>query len=1222
MYRLLSVLLLLHITTGSVYNVTPDDHYYPNTTCHYCNNLQYYLLNTTKYFTSNTQLLFLRGLYHLNTDLIIQNVHNISLIGSTTDGTTPDTVIKCNSSVGNAVTYTGIVMTNISNIIMRNMVVNKCTVRENYNTFIILPFKYPSLFLKDCYDVYIHNVVINSTREYTIGLLADNVLGKFFLVRVKSIGVKISYHNERFINWSVSRFHVHLNHKLSIFHFELIPKIRNINQLCKFKHPINTNIFSFPITSQLYFYNSDYEECLRNEDAKDVSYGIKLELYQSSYNVSINLTNTMFKQLYGCQVLSVKIHYCNNIKNVITVKGCHFVDNTANLQGYSMIKISSDICYSKLFQCSGKTEIVIQNCSFINNSYKSALVNITHRVNAITTEQCVKTPNLLLDVHICECLFQTGAKYFVNFHSNDFMQMLLIKKTQFLSSSYMHRALDMINVQLIFKGPILFQKISTKDRLISMTGGNLMIYKHLNMFRIIGKNLISMEEFSSINIMESAVISVSLSHEAYGEMFTTHSNHKEKLAFPLYLPCYFQFYGNHTGSGKNNQIIIIKTDTYQNANYFNSDMRNINCKWHINSSYYGSNPLEVYSQHFKLLTDNRTIPLFDTGLLCICLNGMYPNCYTNTLQSIYPGQTLKLKLSLNARIVKEKHITISVKANDKQTPHSTCKVLSTLEADQDVHKICTEVSYSILSENQQHCKLILYNVNYTYPTVYFIQLLNCPPGFAYYNQQCACDPKLSSGIISMTECDINNQTILRPGNSWLAAAVWNNYYTYKVSMHCPLYYCLPHSLHLDLSNPDSQCQFKRAGILCGHCQQGLSTVFGSAYCQQCSNIYLFLIVPIAIVGLVLVLLLFILNLTVTDGTINAFILYVNIISINTPVFFPQLGKFMPAYTFISLANLDLGVQMCFYNGMDDYAKMWLQLAFPFYLIFIATLLIMTSRYSTTIQRLTARRALPVLATLFLLSYTKLLLIVSGVLFSYSEIFHPPGDHTELVWSVDANVPLFGVKFTTLFVVCFIVFLILLPFNIILLFTRWLSRFTLINKFKPLIDAYQGPYKDRMYYWVGLQLVLRVVLFAVSSLDRNNNLIIGIVLFTLVIGLHSILRPFKNEIKNYQEKFFIMNILILFALALYNHDTTNMTAVNVMIGLSMGHFILIVIYHIITYALSGVTRNKLQLHISTLVERMHKKHHSVQQSRLDSYVKDKIPTAINYHEYREPLIIQD
>ena len=34
-------------TATTVYTVTPDDHYYPNTTCHLCHNLQHYLLNVT-----------------------------------------------------------------------------------------------------------------------------------------------------------------------------------------------------------------------------------------------------------------------------------------------------------------------------------------------------------------------------------------------------------------------------------------------------------------------------------------------------------------------------------------------------------------------------------------------------------------------------------------------------------------------------------------------------------------------------------------------------------------------------------------------------------------------------------------------------------------------------------------------------------------------------------------------------------------------------------------------------------------------------------------------------------------------------------------------------------------------------------------------------------------------------------------------------------------------
>ena len=146
-----------------------------------------------------------------------------------------------------------------------------------------------------------------------------------------------------------------------------------------------------------------------------------------------------------------------------------------------------------------------------------------------------------------------------------------------------------------------------------------------------------------------------------------------------------------------------------------------------------------------------------------------------------------------------------------------------------------------------------------------------------------------------------------------------------------------------------------------------------------------------------------------------------------------------------------------------WAKMWLQLAFPFYLIFIATSLIITSRYSTTIQRLSANRALPVLATLFLLSYTKILLVLSSVLFSYSTIIHLPSERTTLVWSIDANVSLIGVRFALLFIVCLMLFLFLLPFNMLLLFTRLLSRFKFIAKFKPLLDAYQGPYKIK-FYW--------------------------------------------------------------------------------------------------------------------------------------------------------------
>ena len=119
LYSLLLLSSLLHVTTCTVYTVTPDDHYYPNTTCHHCHNLQHYLLNVTKYFTSNTQLLFLPGLHHLHTNLIIQNVHNISLIGSYT-------VIQCGNS-----TETGILLNKIANVTIKDLIFQDCSIKTS-----------------------------------------------------------------------------------------------------------------------------------------------------------------------------------------------------------------------------------------------------------------------------------------------------------------------------------------------------------------------------------------------------------------------------------------------------------------------------------------------------------------------------------------------------------------------------------------------------------------------------------------------------------------------------------------------------------------------------------------------------------------------------------------------------------------------------------------------------------------------------------------------------------------------------------------------------------------------------------------------------------------------------------------------------------------------------------------------------------------------------------
>ena len=299
-----------------------------------------------------------------------------------------------------------------------------------------------------------------------------------------------------------------------------------------------------------------------------------------------------------------------------------------------------------------------------------------------------------------------------------------------------------------------------------------------------------------------------------------------------------------------------------------------------------------------------------------------------------------------------------------------------------------------------------------------------------------------------------------------------------------------------------------------------------------------LFIPFILSGIVLIIFLFISNFTVADVSI---IFYANVVGINGAVFFPNFKQTKYVYSIISFINLDLGIEVCFYNGMDDYAKMWLQLIFPIYLFFIATLLIITSQYSTKIQRLTAHRALSVLAILFLLSYTKVLRTVSSVLFSYSTITNLPNKSTTLVWSVDAEVMLFRLKFIVLFIVCLVLFLILLLFNTLLIFTRTLSHFRSINH---LLDVYQGPYKDKFYYWTGLQLLLRAVFYGTSALDRNTNMMIGILILGVMECVHGAYFPFRSKMNNQQELMLLLNIQALFAVSIYT--TSNSIAVNMVL----------------------------------------------------------------------------
>ena len=262
---LLLTTLSVPIATCTVYTVTPDDLYYPNTSCHHCHNLQHYLLNITKYFISNTQLLFLPGLHHLHTDLIIQNVHNISLIGSTANGTTLDTaIIQCNSSVG-------ITLSNITDLTVQDILLNDCQTTSYIN---VTNF---AMLLKDCYNVQLNRVTI--TGENTHYLQAVNVLGNSLFLDLTCNRLLLLY-NEVNVNGKYQ-------HNLLIKNYKIVPN--------DITNPYN-------ISDSV----------------------ITVHMFQYFYSVVLEVVNTKFiSLLYNNHLLSLKATH-NKYGNFITFKDCIF----------------------------------------------------------------------------------------------------------------------------------------------------------------------------------------------------------------------------------------------------------------------------------------------------------------------------------------------------------------------------------------------------------------------------------------------------------------------------------------------------------------------------------------------------------------------------------------------------------------------------------------------------------------------------------------------------------------------------------------------------------------------------------------------------------------------------------------------------------------------------------------------------------------------------------
>ena len=549
--------------------------------------------------------------------------------------------------------------------------------------------------------------------------------------------------------------------------------------------------------------------------------------------------------------------------------------------------------------------------------------------------------------------------------------------------------------------------------------------------------------------------------------------------------------------------------------------------------------------HSQMLSINRESIITSKAIssepysLCLCSFLIFCSPSKILEMQVYRGQKFTVPL------MAETQLNSAVATTVTAITSSTAK-LETYQTSQLLPGYCNPLGYTVYS-TESHEQVVLYpdgpcRDTGTARVVIDVTLLPCPDWFTQSGEICTCEDRLHDYPINCTIADTPYLTKTAGLNIWIGVMYVNaTYQGLVLCKSCPAEYCKKGAVNVTLDNPDMQCDLNRTGLLCGACAANHSLMLGSSQCQVCPNTYLALLLPFAAAGVALVVFLTSLRLTVATGSLSSVILYANILQVKRSLFFPQ-NTINLLTVFLAWLNLDLGFQTCFYDGLDAYALTWLQFAFPLYVWLIIGLMIFISRYSITVSKLIGSNPVAVLATLLLMSYTKILKIIIGV-YSYENLDYPD-NKTVPVWLKDANVPYLESKHLVLTVVTSLVLIFLfLPYTLLLLLGHKLYRFTgkkhwrWLNRLKPLLDSY---YKNHTRYWTGFLLLVRCALYIIFSISGASISLATIVLtFTaigFIVGYFYAWRIYKSKLVNLIIACVYMNLIVLSVTALIGLNT--------------------------------------------------------------------------------------
>ncbi|XP_065895376.1 outer membrane protein A-like isoform X2 [Dysidea avara] len=354
----------------------------------------------------------------------------------------------------------------------------------------------------------------------------------------------------------------------------------------------------------------------------------------------------------------------------------------------------------------------------------------------------------------------------------------------------------------------------------------------------------------------------------------------------------------------------------------------------------------------------------------------------------------------------------------------------------------------------------------------------------------------------------------------------------------------------------NQCSSHRSGTACGSCEEGYTLSFDSVECvsvDKCTTGQTVMVVTLSMVyWIVIVILVFIMTYYhVGIGYLYAITYYYSMMDILlSQNLYQSNGLFTTVTTLSSLVKITpqfLG-QLCLVTNMSGIDQQFIHYTHPLAVSVIIVIICQSARISYKFSSFISRGIIRTVCFLLLLSYTSVattsLLLLRSLTFDNVDKVYTYLSPDIIEYCHGRHLPYFIVA-----VLCTLVIVIGLP--LLLLLEPFLNHKISFTRMKPLLDQFQGCYKDKYRCFAAYYMICRLVIIVIIiAIPSNNNLSQFLLIFSSgVLALVVIvLKPYQHKILNIFDGLILQLVVLATLIPLADNVSQQLSTATIIIAM--------------------------------------------------------------------------